>query len=61
MTQTLDADDTHARHQAAAEELYQALIAVLALYGPSSEYGYEARIVWQQAERAILKADGRDG
>jgi hypothetical protein len=46
-----------ARLVAAAPDLYAALQAVLALYGPSSEYGYEARIVWQQAERAILKAD----
>jgi len=53
--------EANARLIAAAPDLYVALKAVLALYGPSSEYGYEARIVWQQAERAILKADGRDG
>lgn len=40
-------------------ELLAALRAVVAMYGPSSDYGSPALVVWQQAEAAITKAERR--
>jgi hypothetical protein len=44
---------------ASAPTLLAALRAVVAMYGPSSDYGHEAKAMWEQAEAAIAKAEGR--
>jgi hypothetical protein len=44
---------------AAAPELLAGLRTVVAMYGPSSDYGDPAQAVWKQAEAAIAKAEGR--
>ena len=42
-----------------AAELIAALKALVAMYGPSSDYGHEAREAWRAAEDAIAEAEGR--
>lgn len=41
------------------DELLAALKALVAMYGPSSDYSYEAAENWRRAERAIAKAESR--
>jgi len=41
------------------DELLAALRAVVTMYGPSSDYGHEARAVWEQAEATITKAEAK--
>jgi hypothetical protein len=49
--------DANARLIAAAPDLLDALKAVVAMYGPSADYSHEARATWEQAERALTKAE----
>lgn len=44
---------------AAVPNLTAALKALVEMYGPSSDYGHEARMAWAAGEAAIAKAEGR--
>jgi hypothetical protein len=41
------------------DELVESLRALVAMYGPSSDYDYKAKAAWLRAERVLAKASGQ--